>query len=67
VLKKSTSYLSKKIRKIHLSGDQNIKLAKNYFRIFIEKDLNRIEINLSSFGKRFYCRSYTICIDKKIT
>ncbi|WAI11987.1 MAG: FAD:protein FMN transferase [Buchnera aphidicola (Macrosiphum albifrons)] len=52
---KPDSYPSpKKIKeKIHLSGSQHLKLIKNSFGMFLEKDIDGIEINLSTLGEGF--------------
>jgi len=53
--KKPNIYPSEeKIKKnIHLSGSQHLKLIKNSFGMFIEKDINGLEINLSTLGEGF--------------
>ncbi|CAL4326291.1 FAD:protein FMN transferase [Buchnera aphidicola] len=45
---------SEKIKKnIHLLGSQHLKIIKNYFGIYLTKDVDDIEINLSTFGEGF--------------
>nr|WP_050793193.1 FAD:protein FMN transferase [Buchnera aphidicola] len=64
---KPTNYPSqKKIKKkIHLSGSQHLKIIKNAFGIFLEKDMNGIEINLSTLGEGFAADHLSYILKKK--
>ncbi|QIQ41819.1 MAG: thiamine biosynthesis protein ApbE [Buchnera aphidicola (Microlophium carnosum)] len=65
--KKPTTYPSKKKikEKIHLSGSQHLKLIKNSFGMFLEKDMNGIEINLSTLGEGFAVDHLAYILKKK--
>ncbi|QCI20373.1 FAD:protein FMN transferase ApbE [Buchnera aphidicola (Brachycaudus cardui)] len=55
IKKKPTSFPSSKTIKknLSLSGTQHLKLIKNFFGFYLTKDIDDIEINLSTFGEGF--------------
>ncbi|BFR92036.1 hypothetical protein Buap_2180 [Buchnera aphidicola str. APS (Acyrthosiphon pisum)] len=64
---KLTHYPSKKKikEKIFLSGSQHLKLIKNSFGMFLEKDIDGIEINLSTLGEGFAVDHLSRILTKK--
>ncbi|WP_261979467.1 FAD:protein FMN transferase [Buchnera aphidicola] len=65
---KPTNYPSKKKikEKMQLSGSQHLKLIKNSFGMFLEKDIDGIEINLSTLGEGFAVDHLSYILKKKI-
>ncbi|QCI15912.1 FAD:protein FMN transferase [Buchnera aphidicola] len=65
--KKPNNYISKKKLKkyLNLSGSQHLKLIKNSSGMYLEKDINGIEINLSTLGEGFAADHISYILKKK--
>lgn len=65
--KKPNSYPSETQikKKIYFSGSQHLKLIQNSFGMFIEKDINGVEINLSTLGEGFAVDHISCILNKR--